>query len=304
MPAELPPEKHPPAWVEIPIWAAARVYVSARLELALAALCLANVVMPKRVTRRSQWVRLRVRLAAGVALIGLVSSGRAVSAVYTPRPVSETGGVMADLSKPSTTERLASDFATLANNLGYAFGGTLKPTADRVMNLQSRYALALVEVAHFFERSRVGDDIARKFVELADAIGGLRKGTVAEVLRPASAGGRGPDGHVIWGLRADVCIALECFVRAGEGRDKAAGEIARLYPALDRLKRNANAKLKASILSWRKHINNADIPAGDQRLACERAFFQARAALSPREMRAVGKELLQKVARITETAAI
>jgi hypothetical protein len=152
-------------------------------------------------------------------------------------------------SKPPTTERLVSDLATLANNLKFAFGGLIRPTADRIVTLQSRYVVALVNVAEFLKRSGVEDAIARKFVELADAIGGLRNGVVTDPVRPAIAGGRGPDVHTTWALRADVCIALECFVRAGRGRDKAAEEIAKEYPVFERLKRNAGATLKGSILS-------------------------------------------------------
>src|SRR6516165_8499328 len=211
---------------------------------------------------------------------------------------------MADPSKPPTTERLVSDFVTLTNNLRYLFGIAVKPTADRVVTLQSRYVVALTNVAMFLQRSGVEDDIVRKFVELADAIGNLRNGVVTDPVRPAIAGGRGPDGHTIWALRADVCIGLECFVKAGQSRDQAAKEIARKYPAFERLKRNASAKLNASILSWRKHINNADVPAGDQLLAHERQFLEVRRHLSPREIRAVGKELLRQAARLTEMSAV
>jgi hypothetical protein len=208
------------------------------------------------------------------------------------------------MAAPPTTEQLLNDFATLTNNLRFLFGTAVKPTADRVVTLQSRYVVALANVAMFLERSGVEREIARKFVELADAIGNLRNGVVTDPVRPAIAGGRGPDGHVIWGLRADVCIGLECFVKAGQSRDQAAKEIAKEYPAFERLKRNANAKLNASILSWRKHINNADVPAGDQLLAHERQFLEVRRHLSPREIRAVGKELLRQAARLTEMSAV
>jgi hypothetical protein len=205
--------------------------------------------------------------------------------------------------EPPTVERLISDLATLANNLKFAFPTRIKPT-DRVVTLQSGYVVALLNVAKFLERAGVESDIARKFVELADAIGGLPNGVVTDPVRPAIAGGRGPDGHVLWGLRADVCIALECFVRAGQSREKAVEEIAKKYPAFERLKRNPGATLKGSILSWRKHISKADVPAADQILAHEREFLEVRRSLSHKEMRAVGEELLRQAARITELAAI
>jgi hypothetical protein len=211
---------------------------------------------------------------------------------------------MAKRSKPPTTERLVSDLATLANNLKFAFGVSIKPTANRTLVLQARYAFALADIAEFLERSGVEGDIARKFVELADAIGALRNGVVTDPVRPAKAGGRGPDVHTIWGLRHDVCLARECFVRAGQGRDKAAEEIAKRHPVFDRLKRNARSTLKGSILSWRKRISNADVPAGDKRLAREREFLEARRNLSREEWRAVGEELLREAARITVLVTI
>jgi len=93
-------------------------------------------------------------------------------------------------------------------------------------------------------------------------------------------------------------------VKAGQSRDQAAKEIARKYPAFERLKRNASAKLNASILSWRKRISMADVPAGDQLLAHERQFLEARHHLSPQEIRAVGEELLRQAARLAEMSAV
>jgi hypothetical protein len=206
--------------------------------------------------------------------------------------------------EPQATERLIRDLGILANDLRFVFRVPVKPTAPPIVTLQSQYMIALVSVAKFLRRCGVGDDIARKFVELADAIGGLRNGVVTDPVRPAIAGGRGPDLHTIWALRADVCIALECFVRAGQGRDDAAGEIAERYPVFERLKRNARSSLKSSILSWRKHINKADVPDGDQILAHEREFLEARHSLPGEEIRAVGEDLLRQAAQITAKTAV
>jgi hypothetical protein len=208
------------------------------------------------------------------------------------------------MADPTATERLVRDLETLTNNLEFAFSGSIKPTADPIRVLQIRYVVALSAIAAFLERCDVQGDITRKFVELADAILGLRHGGATNLLRRAKTGGRGPDGHIVWGLRADVCIAHECFVRAGQNRDKAASEIADKYPEFERLKRNPGATLKGSILSWRKHITKGDVPAAAERLACEREFFEARRNLAREEIRAEGEKLLRQVAPIAAQAAI
>lgn len=68
-----------------------------------------------------------------------------------------------------------------------------------VVTLQSRYVLALGAVAKFLgERPEPGKDIALKFLALADAVSGLRNGTVLDLVRPTKTGGRGPDGAMVW----------------------------------------------------------------------------------------------------------
>jgi len=206
---------------------------------------------------------------------------------------------MAKRSKAQTrldsSERLISDVATLANNLRFAFQGPIKPTADPVVTMQARYTFALRDIAKFLERSGV-EDIASRFVELADAINGLRKGTVAGPVRPAIAGGRGPDGHVPWGLRADVVIGLECFLKSGKKQRRAAKSIADNYPVFGRLKRNSGDNLATAIIAWRRQINERKAPASDERLACQREFFKECGDLPPDEMLALGERHLMQTA--------
>ena len=59
---------------------------------------------------------------------------------------------------------------------------------DDIITLQARYVAALGEVETFL-RAAGEDDLALKFVGLAGAIGELRNGTVADVVRSAAAGG-------------------------------------------------------------------------------------------------------------------
>jgi hypothetical protein len=61
---------------------------------------------------------------------------------------------------------------------------------DDIATLQARYVVALGHVAGFLNASRA-EGLALKFLELADPIGQLKNGTVADVVRPAQVGNAG-----------------------------------------------------------------------------------------------------------------
>jgi len=201
-------------------------------------------------------------------------------------------------------DRLARNFASLVNTLNIAFGGPTKSgVADSSMHWQDRYALALADYAKFLAACDIEDKIARRFSDLANAIFALRNGKVANLLRPA-AGGGGPDLYATWEMRNNVCIGLECLIKAEMGRGEAAEHIENNYPDFKRLKHRKSATLVSSILSWRWRINKRDVPAGDVFLAHQREFFEARRGLSPEEWRAVGEELLEETATLVRQSAI
>jgi hypothetical protein len=179
-----------------------------------------------------------------------------------------------------------------------------RPHRD-VIALQSQYVVALGHFAKFLAAESRKDE-ALKIVGLAGAIGQLRNGTVADVLRPAPfGGGRGPDGIVPWSLRHEVVIGLKCFLisRKFKTQEKAAKYIADKYPTVfDRLKRDPSASLATSILSWRRRIDDGDVPEeAEDLLAHERRFFAQHGGenRSPAEMFALGEELLAEAAERT-----
>lgn len=175
-----------------------------------------------------------------------------------------------------------------------------KAGQEDITTLQDRYVAALGEVAHFLTAAGE-EDLALKFIGLAGAIGQLRNGTVADVLRPTPAGGRGPDGIMAWSLREEVDKGLECFLRSGKMKTiKAAEYIANNYPdVFDRLKRNTKASLAKSILSWRRRIKDGDVPEAEDVLAHRLRFFEQYGDLPPAKMFALGKRLLAEAAERT-----
>jgi hypothetical protein len=74
----------------------------------------------------------------------------------------------------------------LLQNLGNILLSPNKVGEDDIATLQARYTVALVHVANFLKASGADEDIVRKFLELADAIGQLKHGAVADVLRGAA----------------------------------------------------------------------------------------------------------------------
>src|SRR4051794_1437575 len=57
-------------------------------------------------------------------------------------------------------------------------------------------------------------DVSNQFLELACAIGELRYGIVANYLRPAKVGGRGPGRIAKWIPRAKLVTGLECILKS------------------------------------------------------------------------------------------
>ena len=154
------------------------------------------------------------------------------------------------------------DLERLKANLHNIFAGPTKPEGNRTVALQARYALALANVAEFLKRS--GCEQADRFTELAAAIVELTNGTVAPVLRHAKIGGRGPDGLADWSRRAMVVAGMECFIKSGKNREEAAKHVAGSPHAdiLGRLKRDTDASLETSCLSWLRQIRRGGkVPA-------------------------------------------
>jgi hypothetical protein len=170
--------------------------------------------------------------------------------------------------------------------------------ADRIVRLQSRHVVAQALIAEFLTRWG-SDDVAQRLLELADAISGLRNGTVADLVRPSTPYSRPPDGIVPWSYRHEVVIGLECILRSKKKTLKeAARYIAKKYPALERLKRNAKDNLEGAIRSWRANIRAGKTPIGEAALAHEHRFFEGLGKLSANEMFRRGEQCL---AAITET---
>jgi hypothetical protein len=200
-------------------------------------------------------------------------------------------------------QSLAADFETLKQNLQAGFfGDPTKPGGDRVIALQARYTLALANVAKFLERNGCDKDVAGKFIELGAAIIELRHGTIADVLRPANVGGRGPDGLALWSRRAMVATAIEGILKSRKmNKQKAAEYVAQKYPVFDRLKHNPGDSLASAILSWRRYVKEGKVPASADIRAYQRRILET--DLPAAERFAQSERLLAEAAEETTKAA-
>ncbi len=164
---------------------------------------------------------------------------------------------------------------------------------EDIIILQSRYVAAVAEFAHFLTAAGE-EDLALKIMVLEDALRSLRYGTVEALLQPAQGVGRGPDGMVVWSLREDVDIGLECILGKMKTQEKAAKYIADEYSVFGRLKRNRKDSLASSILSWRRRIKEGKVPEAEAVRAHRRSFFEQYGGdnRSPAEMFALGKRQL------------
>lgn len=209
---------------------------------------------------------------------------------------------------PDKTPNLAAvmrNREALLQNLGNIFPIS-KADQDDIIKLQSWYMYALKQVTDFLKASGASENVVGGFIYLTDAIGQLRNGTVADVVRHTPAGREGPDGLIVWSLRADVVIGLECILRSGKMKklEDAAKHIEKNYPAFNRLKRHPERSLKTSILSWRRRINDGMVPEAEDVLAHQCTFFELHRGdnCSPAEMFALGKRLLAEAAERTPKA--
>jgi hypothetical protein len=201
-------------------------------------------------------------------------------------------------TKPAPAAVIA-NLEVLTNKLRDIF----EANAEHANAMQKRFVDALMAIANFLKRSGVEEDIAHKLAELAAAVSDLRWGTVADFLRPAVVGGRGPDGRAVWTCRTYVVIGFECILRSQKmKKQEAADYIEGKYPIFNRLVRNPGASLPKSIQSWRRNIisgRKADVI--DVRTLHK--FFEPH-DLPSDEMFARGERALAKAAEETARAAL
>lgn len=130
---------------------------------------------------------------------------------------------------------------------------------DEVNNQRQRYAAALGHIAVYFDRigevetSEIGKWVAKLAVALDDLTDG-----VTDPLFVTKGSKR--DSTRIWGARMQASLGLECLIRSGLSRQKAAKRAAKDYTSLARLMRGKTRDLEGSLLSWRERFLDGRVP--------------------------------------------
>jgi hypothetical protein len=136
---------------------------------------------------------------------------------------------------------------------------------SRGSNMRTRYIIALGKLARFFHA--VGGDgstdiaargVAMRFMDLAGILQDLEEGLSHPVLKANDKIGRKVRFDV-WVLRDMVVRGLQVLVMSGMDSTVAARTIAKRFPSLDRLKRDARDDLTTAILSWEKNLREGTI---------------------------------------------
>ena len=173
------------------------------------------------------------------------------------------------------------------------------PELSPINNKRRRYTDTLFEICKYF--SEADHDRHPEVWTYIAGLGVALENLIEGVTDPLFVT-KGPsrDSMLTWGARLQAAVGLECLIRSGLSREKAASHAARHYPALARLTRGTNRDLKGSLLSWYDYYVEERVPVP----ALRRQFQTLRrehkeANRSPAEYRKEGEQAL---ARAVKTA--
>jgi hypothetical protein len=168
------------------------------------------------------------------------------------------------------------------------------PELSVIDNKRRRHARILWAMAAYF--TKIGRDklpglgmhIAGLGVALEDLIRGVTDPLFVT---------EGPtrDSMRTWGARLQAALGLECLIRSGLSRKKAASHAAKHYEALARLTRGTSRDLKGSLLSWYDYYAEGRVPVPELQEVFQETRRELKAAnLSPTEYRRQGEQAFAK----------
>jgi hypothetical protein len=164
------------------------------------------------------------------------------------------------------------------------------PELSEIDNRRRRYERILWAVADYF--TKIGRDklpgLGMHIAGLAIALRDLRMG-VTDPLFVTTGSTR--DSMRTWGARLQAALGLECLIRSGLSREKAASHAARHYQALARLTRGTSRDLKGSLLSWYDYYVEGRVPVKALQEVFQKTRRKLKAAkLSPAEYQSRGEQ--------------
>src|SRR6516225_5151545 len=223
------------------------------------------------------------------------------------RPASRTPGTVPGLPHPNPhgrhaeahmelkhDGRSADALDALVKRLLSTINREDSPELSPIDNKRRRYTDTLFEICKYFSEAdhdkhpQLWTYIAGLGVALEDLIDG-----VTDPLFVTKGSKR--DSMRIWGARLPAALGLECLIRSGLSRGKAASHAAIHYPALASLTRGTNRDLKGSLLSWYDYYVERRVPVPQLRKQFRTKRREHKAAnRSPAEYRKEGEQALAR----------
>ena len=226
------------------------------------------------------------------------------------RPASRTPGTVPGLPHPNPhgrhaeahmelkhDGRSADALDALVKRLLSTINREDSPELSPIDNKRRRYTDTLFEICKYFSEAdhdkhpQLWTYIAGLGVALEDLIDG-----VTDPLFVTKGSKR--DSMRIWGARLPAALGLECLIRSGLSRGKAASHAAIHYPALASLTRGTNRDLKGSLLSWYDYYVERRVPVPQLRKQFRTKRREHKAAnRSPAEYRKEGEQALARAVK-------
>jgi hypothetical protein len=174
------------------------------------------------------------------------------------------------------------------------------PELSETDNKRRRYARILWAMSTYFHA--IGRD---KLPELGTYIAGLGaaledliRGTTDPLFVTDKPKRTKRDSMRTWSARLQAALGLECFIKSGLSRKKAASKAAGKYKALARLTRGTNRGLKGSLLSWYDRYVEGRVPVPELQEAFKTTRCKLKADnLSPAEYRRRGEQAFEQAVK-------
>jgi hypothetical protein len=201
-------------------------------------------------------------------------------------------------SQSSGTVNVTAPLIKMLDGVATAFGLSLQ-TDISGRTKREQYVAALNSIAKFFDQIECFRE-GMLFFELASAIGdrnaGVRRHPLLDSDIPAVTRA---DSSRTWHARANVTLALEALIAAGESISEAAAKMANANQSMKHLAGAKSETLKTALLGWRKEFRQGRVRNSE----ASALFSAGRDLIETRkgdivELRAIAQNRLQAAKRV------
>ena len=202
------------------------------------------------------------------------------------------------MKETSDTVNVREPLIKMLEEVATAFGPSLQTDISARIK-REQYVAALTSIAKFFDQIECFDH-GMLFFELASAIGdrnaGVRRHPLLDSDIPKVTRA---DSSRIWRARANVTLALEALITAGDLISEAAAKIANANQSIKHLAGAKSETLKTALLGWRKEFRQGRV----RNFEASELFGVGRNLIETRKgdivkLRAIARNQLQAAKRV------